>query len=166
MVLRRTRLAGPSGAGKTTLLNLLSLMPLGGTAEGEVTFNGAPMTDRLFREHMSIVSQEVRRGIQERNLGNRGALFRWRRACTLRCCRGRQARGVLAVGDGGGLKMAGKGERAGAIFRRGRNDIIAHALTNLTMMAIVSRDDDLRGQTRAGFPLWAVTDHHRSATPL
>jgi len=35
---------GPSGAGKTTLLNLLSLVPIGGKSEGEVTFNGAPVT--------------------------------------------------------------------------------------------------------------------------
>jgi ABC-type multidrug transport system ATPase subunit len=58
VLMKPTRLTGPSGAGKTTLLNLLSLMPIGGSAEGEVTFNGAPMTERLFREHMSIVSQE------------------------------------------------------------------------------------------------------------
>mmetsp|Transcript_27970 Transcript_27970/g.65187 ORF Transcript_27970/g.65187 Transcript_27970/m.65187 type:complete len:672 (-) Transcript_27970:270-2285(-) len=49
---------GPSGAGKTTLLNLLSLVPIGGKSEGEVTFNGAPVTDQVFRNHMSIVTQE------------------------------------------------------------------------------------------------------------
>lgn len=34
---------GPSGAGKTTLLNVLSLVPIGGLAEGEVCFNGRPV---------------------------------------------------------------------------------------------------------------------------
>mmetsp|Transcript_48887 Transcript_48887/g.122168 ORF Transcript_48887/g.122168 Transcript_48887/m.122168 type:complete len:708 (+) Transcript_48887:404-2527(+) len=49
---------GPSGAGKTTLLNLLSLVPIGGKCEGEVTFNGVPVTDGVFRDCMSIVTQE------------------------------------------------------------------------------------------------------------
>lgn len=48
---------GPSGAGKTTLISALSLDAHYGQAYGEVTLNGVPLTDEIFKSHCYVVKQ-------------------------------------------------------------------------------------------------------------
>lgn len=48
---------GPSGAGKTTLINALTLVAMYGKPYGNVTLNGVPMTDHIFKKHCYVVQQ-------------------------------------------------------------------------------------------------------------
>ena len=49
---------GPSGAGKTTLISALTLDAFYGTPKGEVTLNGVPLTDDMFKKHAFVVKQQ------------------------------------------------------------------------------------------------------------
>ena len=52
-----TAITGEVGSGKTTLISTLSLDALYGTPSGEVTLNGVPLTDKLFKRHCYVMKQ-------------------------------------------------------------------------------------------------------------
>mmetsp|Transcript_11266 Transcript_11266/g.14548 ORF Transcript_11266/g.14548 Transcript_11266/m.14548 type:complete len:764 (-) Transcript_11266:453-2744(-) len=49
---------GPSGAGKTTLLNVLTYEAKGGVSSGVIRLNGIDMSEELFQQRCSVVTQE------------------------------------------------------------------------------------------------------------
>jgi len=51
-------IVGPSGAGKTTLLNTLTFVKGGGVPTGQLTLNGAPLTEPVFRQECIYVPRE------------------------------------------------------------------------------------------------------------